>query len=190
MTVRPSFSSVALVLSALSLVGCTKEEDKKTLIDKVVDAAASANPPPVGPKNLDLAKPALANAKAKYANKQVVNETDCGPLQSLAADFADSKDPEAIKTSKEIAVFCLIDVKLEGAVTTLKTDNGKLADAVKKKDKTTETMYAATVKDGCSSIKGQLEEIATKKLDTEPKVTALKAEIDPICSAPAAPKKK
>lgn len=188
MIVRLSFLTAALALT--SLVGCTKEEDKKTLIDKVVDAAADANPAPAGPKNLDLAKPALATAKAKYANKQVVNETDCGPLQSLAADFADSKDPEAIKTSKEIAVFCLIDVKLEGAVTTLKTDNGKLADAVKKKDKTTETMYAATVKDGCTSVKGQLDEIAAKKLDTEPKVTALKAEIDAICSAPAAPKKK
>lgn len=181
-------SSVTALLALTLLAACSKD-DKKVLIDKVVDAASSASAAPAGPKNLDLAKAALTAAKAKYANKQVV-DTDCGPLKSLAADFADSKDPEAVKTTREIDVFCGIDVKLEGAVATLKTDNGKLTDAIKKKDKTTEQMYAATVKDGCSSIKEQLAELTAKKLDGEPKVATLKAEIEPICSPPAAAKKK
>ncbi|MBX3188597.1 MAG: hypothetical protein KF819_16390 [Labilithrix sp.] len=185
MIVRVSFVIAALALS--SLAGCSKD-DKKDLIDKVVDAAADASAAPAGPKNLDLAKAALATAKAKYANKEVV-DTDCGPLQSLAADFADSKDPDAVKTTREIDVFCGVDVKLEGAVATLKTDNAKLAEALKKKDKTTEQMYAATVKDGCASIREQLAALTAKHLDAEPKVTALKAEIDPICSPPAAKKK-
>ncbi|MBS2014204.1 MAG: hypothetical protein JST00_15050 [Deltaproteobacteria bacterium] len=174
--------AAALVLSSLS-AACNKEEDKKVLVDKVVDAAAAEAAPP-GPKNLDLAKAALASAKAKHAKKEVV-DSECAPLKSLQADFADSKDPEAVKTSREIDVFCDIDVKLEGAVATLKTDNGKLADALKKKDKTTEQMYAATVKDGCSSIREHLATLATKRLDGEAKVTTLKAEIEPICSPPA-----
>lgn len=186
MTVRLWLVPTALFLS--SLAGCSKEEDKKVLIDKVVDAAASASAAPAGPKNLDLAKAALASAKAKHANKAVV-DTECGPIKSLAADFADSKDPEAVKTTREIDVFCGIDVKLEGAVATLKTDNAKLTDAIKKKDKTTEQMYAATVKDGCSSIKDQLAELTAKHLDGEPKVATLKAEIEPICAPPAAKKK-
>src|SRR5688572_1094724 len=152
------FWFVIAALAAPSLAACSKEEDKKTLIDKVVDAAADAAAVPAGPKNLGLAQSALASAKAKYAKKEVV-DSECAPLKSLAADFADSKDPEAVKTTREIEIFCGIDVKLEGAVATLKTDNGKLADAFKKKDKTTEQMYAATVKDGCASIKEQLAEL-------------------------------
>ncbi len=182
-------SLVAAVLALSSLSACSKEEDKKTLIDKVTDASGDTGAAPPGPKNLELAKAALVTAKAKYAKKEVV-DAECAPIQSLAADFADSKDPEAVKTTREIDVFCRIDVKLEGAVATLKTDNGKLTDAIKKKDKATEQMYTATVKDGCSSIRDQLAELATKKLDGEPKVTALKAEIEPICSPPAAAGKK
>lgn len=191
MSLRPSVASLvsaALALSSLS-VACTKEEDKKVLVAKVVDAAAASASAPAGPKNLDLAKAALATAKAKYAKKEVV-DSECAPLKSLQADFADSKDPEAVKTSREIDLFCDIDVKLEGAVATLKTDNGKLADALKKKDKTTEQMYAATVKDGCASIREHLAALTTKHLDGEAKVVALKAEIEPICSATAGAKKK
>ncbi len=176
-----------VLIFALVAVGCSKD-DKENLIAKVVDAAADAAPP-AGPKNLDLAKAALVKAKAKYAKHEVV-DAECPPLKSLEADFADSKDPDAVKTTREIDSFCAIDVTLEGAVATLKTDNGKLTDAVKKKDKTTEQMYAATVKDNCANIRSQLDEITAKKLDTEPKVAALKTEIEPICSPPAAAKKK
>ncbi len=188
MIARVSLVAITLALPLLT-AACSKDDDKKVLIDKVVDAAASASAAPAGPKNLDLAKAALATAKAKYANKQIV-DTDCAPLKSFQADFADSKDPDAVKTTREIDLFCDIDVKLEGAVATLKTDHGKLADAVKKKDKTTEQMYAATVKDGCSSIREHLATLKTKKLDAEPKVKTLEAEIEPICAQPAAAKKK
>ena len=179
---------IALVGLALSLAACSKE-DQKNLIDKVVDAAADASPAPAGPKNLDLAKPALVTAKAKYAKHEAV-DAECKTLESLEGDFAGSKDPDALKTTREIDSFCGIDVELEGAVATLKTDNGKLTDAQKKKDKTTEQMYAATVKDNCSSIHDQLAALAAKHLDTEPKVATLKADIDPICSPPAGAKKK
>ena len=108
----------------------------------------------------------------------------------LEADFAKDTSPEAIKTTREINVFCDIDVALEGAVKTLKGDQEKLAAAVKKKDRSTEQMYAATVKDGCSSIRKQLEGLAIDKIDGEPKVAALKAEVDPICTPPSAAKKK
>ena len=183
-----SFAFV-LVLSSFA-AACTKEEDKKVLVDKVVDAAgADAKASPPGPKNLDLAKAALTTAKAKYAKKEVV-DAECAPLKSLQADFADSKDPEAVKTSREIDVFCDIDVKLEGAVATLKTDSGKLAEALKKKDKTTEQMYTATVKDGCASVREHLASLAAKHLDAEPKVVTLKAEIEGICTPAAGAKKK
>ena len=177
-----------LALLALSTFACSKD-DQKNLIAKVVDAAADVSPPPAGPKNLDLAKAALVSAKAKYA-KHEAGESDCAPLKSLEGDFADSKDPDALKTTREIDIFCGIDIALEGAVATLKTDNGKLTDAVKKKDKTTEQMYTATVKDNCSSIHDQLEALAAKHLDDDPKVRVLKLDIDPICSPPAAAKKK
>jgi len=187
------FSRLSLFAAALALpsltAACSKTDDKKVLIDKVVDAAADASAVAAGPKNLDLAKAALASAKAKYAKKEVV-DSECAPLKSLQADFTDSKDPEAVKTSREIDVFCDIDVKLEGAVATLKTDSGKLAEAVKKKDRTTEQMYTATVKDGCSSIREQLAALSAKHLDGEPKVATLKAEIEPICAPPAGAKKK
>lgn len=172
---------------ALFALACGKE-DQKNLIDKVVDAAADA-PAPAGPKNLDLAKAALATARAKYAEKKA-SEADCAPLLSFENDFADSTDPEAVKTRHGIDTFCLIDISLDGAVTTLKADNAKLVDAQQKKDKNTVQMYTATVKDNCTQIKGQLDELATKKLADDPKVTMLKADIDPICSPPAAPKKK
>ncbi len=171
------------LLAASVLVAC---DDKGSATTKTVDAASAAPP---APKNLDLAKAALVTAKAKYAKKEVV-EADCGPIMSLKADFAQDKSPEAVKTAREIDVFCQIDVTLEGAVATLKADNEKLAAAMKKKDKTTEQMYAATVKDGCASVKKQLDGLAADKLDVEPKVAGLKAQVDPICSAPSGAQKK
>jgi hypothetical protein len=173
---------IVVGMLAVYAFACSKD-DKVTPEPKTVDAGAAA---PAPPKNLDLAKAALVAAKAKYAKHEVV-DADCGPLRSLEADFAQSKTPDALKTTREIDVFCAIDVALEGATKTLKADNDKLTAAVKKKDRTTEQMYAATVKDGCASIRTQLETLATDHLDNEPKVAALKAEIDPICSAP--PKK-
>ena len=173
----------SLAVSALALAACSKDDSGK-LVSKVVDAAVA----PVGPKNLDLAKAALASARVKHAKHEVV-EADCGPLMSLKADFAKDPAPEAVKTAREIDVFCEIDVTLEGAVKTLKADNEKLAAAVKKKDKTTEQMYAATVKDGCASIRKQLEAIAIEQLDKEPKAVALKAEVDPICAPPSGTRK-
>ncbi|MDB4937256.1 MAG: hypothetical protein JWP87_4228 [Labilithrix sp.] len=171
-------------LLAVSAVAACSKEDSANLVARTVDAA----PPPAGPTSLDLAKGALVTAKAKYA-KHEAGDADCAPLKSFEADFAKDKSPDAVKTKREIDVFCDIDVKLEGGVATLEKDNDKLTAAVKKKDKTTEQMYAATVKDGCASIKQQLETLAQDHLDGEPKVATLKARIDPICSAPAAAKK-
>jgi hypothetical protein len=171
------------LLAVCALAACSKE-DSANLVARTVDAA----PPPAGPKSIDLAKAALVSAKAKYA-KHEAGDADCAPIKSLEADFARDKSPDAVKTTREIDVFCDIDVKLEGAVTTLEKDNEKLAAAVKKKDKTSEQMYAATVKDGCTSIKQQLETLATDHLDTEPKVATLKARVDPICSPPSAARK-
>jgi hypothetical protein len=173
------------LLAVCALAACSKD-DSGGAAAKGVDAAPAAPP---APKNLDLAKAALVTAKAKYAKHEVV-DAECAPLKSLEADFAKDPAPEAIKTAREIDVFCGIDVKLEGAVATLKGDNDKLAAAVKKKDRTTEQMYAATVKDGCASIRSQLETLASEHLDAEPKVVALKAEIEPICAPPSAARKK
>lgn len=176
----------ALALSALSMLSmlsmlsaCSKEEGAKPE-PKAVDASVA----PAAPKNLDLAKAALVSAKAKYA-KHEAGDADCAPLKSLQADFAKDKTPDALKTTREINVFCDIDIALEGAVTTLKSDQEKLAAAVKKKDRAGEQMYAATVKDGCAAIKKQLESLAIDHIDGEPKVATLKAEIDPICSPPS-----
>lgn len=176
------------LLALPCLVACSKD-DKTNLIAKVVDAAADASAVPAGPKNLELAKPALVKAKEKYAKHEPV-DAECAPLMSLKADFADSKDPDAVKTAHEIDVFCEIDVALELQVATLKNDNAKLADAVKKKDKNTEQMYAATVKDGCASIREQLAALTAKHLETDPKVRVLQLDVDPICNAPATAKKK
>jgi hypothetical protein len=173
-----------LAVSVSALAACSKD-DASSSASKTVDAAVA----PVAPKNLDLAKAALVSARAKYAKKEVV-EADCGPLMSLKADFARDTAPEAVKTAREIDVFCEIDVTLEGAVKTLKGDNEKLAAALKKKDKTTEQMYTATVKDGCESIRKQLEALAIEHLDTEPKAVALKAEVEPICTPPSGARKK
>jgi hypothetical protein len=167
-------------LSALSALSACSKEDAAKPEPKAVDASVA----PAAPKNLDLAKAALVSAKAKYAKHEVV-DADCGPLKSLQADFAKDKTPDALKTTREINVFCDIDVALEGAVTTLKGDNEKLTAALKKKDRATEQMYTATVKDGCASIKKQLESLAIDHIDGEPKVAALKAEVDPICSPPS-----
>lgn len=172
------------LLAVSALAACSKD-DASSAPSKTVDAA----PAPVAPKNLDLAKAALASARAKYAKHEVV-DADCAPLKSLEADFAKDTSPDAVKTTREIDVFCEIDVTLAGAVTTLKGDNDKLTAAVKKKDHTTEQMYAATVKDGCASIHQQLETLAAEHLDAEPKVAALKAEVDPICAPPSAARKK
>lgn len=163
------------LLTLLALAACTKE-DSTPAITKDAEASAEA----AAPKNLDLAQAALVTAKAKYARHEVV-DADCAPIKSLEADFAQDKSPAAVKARREIDVFCDIDVKLEGAVTTLKADHQKLTAAQKKKDRPTEQMYAATVKDGCSSIRGQLAQLASDHLDGEPKVAALKAEVDPIC---------
>ena len=143
-------------LLAVSAVAACSKDDTSSPASKTVDAAAA----PVLPKNLDLAKAALVAAKAKYAKHEVV-DADCAPLRSLEADFAKDKSPDAVKTSREIDVFCEIDVTLEGAVTTLKGDQEKLTAAVKKKDRATEQMYTATVKDGCASIRKQLETLAS-----------------------------
>jgi len=51
-------------------------------------------------------------------------------------------------------------------------------------------MYAATVRDGCASVRQQLEALAADHLDGEPKVPALKAEVDAICAAPGGVRKK
>jgi hypothetical protein len=172
------------LLALSALVACSKD-DQSNLVAKVVDAAA----PPAGPTSLDLAKAALVSGKAKYAKHEAA-EADCVPLKSLAADFAKDKSPDAVKTTREINAFCAIDVALEGAVATLKADQEKLAAALKKKDRTTEQMYTATVKDGCASIKQQLEGLAGDHLEGEPKVATLKAQIDPICSPPSDARKK
>jgi hypothetical protein len=50
-------------------------------------------------------------------------------------------------------------------------------------------MYAATVKDGCASIRNQLETLSTDHLDKEPKVAVLKAEVDRICTPPSGARK-
>jgi hypothetical protein len=171
-------------LVALTIIACSKDDPPAA--SKAADAGATA---PAAPKNLDLAKAALVTAKAKYARHEVVNDTDCSPLRSLEADFAQDKSPDAVKTTKEIDVFCEIDVKLEGEVTTLKSDQEKLSAAQKKKDKSGEQMYGATVKDGCTTIKQHLESLARDHLDGEPKVATSKADVDAICSA-SAPRKK
>lgn len=173
-----------LVVGLVFALGACSKDDSDKLVAKVVDAAP---PPAAGPKNLDLAKGQLVTAKAKHA-KGEASEADCSTLVSFKADFAKDPAPEAVKTAREIDLFCEIDITLAGAVKTLKADNDKLAAAVKKKDKTSEQMYAATVKDGCSGIKKQLDSLAADKLDKEPKVATLKAEIDPICNPPAAKK--
>jgi hypothetical protein len=172
------------LLAVSTLAACSKD-DTSTAASKAVDASVA----PVAPKNLDLAKAALVTARAKYAKHEVV-EADCAPLKSLEADFAKDPLPDAVKTVREIDVFCDIDVTLEGAVTTLKGDQEKLAAALKKKDRTTEQMYTATVKDGCASIRKQLETLVSEHIDGEPKVAALKAEIDPICTPPSGARKK
>lgn len=173
------------LLAVSTFVACSKDDTSSPAPKAVVDAAAA----PAAPKNLDLARAALVTAKAKYAKHEVV-DADCGPLRSLEADFAKDTSPDAVKTTREIDVFCDIDVTLEGAVTTLKGDQEKLTAALKKKDRATEQMYTATVKDGCASIRKQLESLAVAHLDGEPKVAALKAEVDPICTPPSPAKKK
>ncbi|CAN5925249.1 hypothetical protein BH11MYX4_BH11MYX4_42490 [soil metagenome] len=178
--------SVLMVgLFAVSALAACSKDDTSSAASKAVDAAAA----PVAPKNLDLARAALVAAKAKYARHEVV-DADCVPLKSLEADFAKDTSPDAVKATREIDVFCEIDVTLEGAVATLKGDDEKLKAALKKKDRATEQMYAATVKDGCASIRKQLETLASEHLDGEPKVTALKADVDAICSAPGGARKK
>lgn len=172
------------LLAVSALAACSKD-DTSSPAPKTVDAGAA----PVAPKNLDLARAALVAAKAKHARHEVV-DADCAPLKSLEADFAKDTSPDAVKTTREIDVFCEIDVALEGAVTTLKGDQEKLTAASKKKDRATEQMYAATVKDGCASIRKQLESLAADHLDGEPKVAVLKAEVDPICTAPSGARKK
>ena len=170
-----------------ALAACSKDDAGGPARAKAEDAAPATI---AAPKNLDLARAALLTAKAKYARHEVV-DADCAPIKSLEADFAKDPSPEAVKTVREIDVFCGIDVTLEGAVATLKADNEKLAAAVKKKDRATEQMYAATVKDGCASIRNQLEKLASEHVDGEPKVTALKADITLICSpAPGGARKK
>lgn len=176
--------AVLALASLASITACSKDE----LIAAESSKKAEAGAAPAAPKNLDLAKAALVSAKAKYAKKEVA-DADCLTLRSLEADFARDKTPDAVKTTKEIVVFCEIDVKLEGSVATLKADNEKLAASQKKKDKPGEQMYAATVKDGCASIRRHLETLATDRLDLEPKVAPLKAEADAICSAPPGSKK-
>jgi hypothetical protein len=177
-------SVLVVGLFAVFTVGACSKDDASPPAAKAVDAAVA----PAAPKNLDLARAALVAAKAKYARHEVA-DADCAPLRSLEADFAKDKSPDAVKTTREIDVFCEIDVTLEGAVKTLKGDQEKLAAAVKKKDRPSEQMYAATVKDGCASIRKQLETLAADHLDGEPKVATLKAEVDPICSPPSSAKK-
>ena len=172
------------LLAVSALVACSKD-DSGSPAPKAVDAATA----PAAPTSVDLAKSALVTARAKYAKHEVV-DADCAPIKSLEADFAKDKSPDAAKTTREIDVFCDIDVKLEGAVATLKGDQDKLTAATKKKDRATIEMYTATVKDGCASIKQQLETLATDHLDGEPKVATLKAEVDPICAPPSAARKK
>ena len=172
------------LLAGFTVAACAKE-DTAPPAAKTLDAAQA----PAAPKNLDLAKAALVAAKAKAAKHEAV-DAECAPLKSLEADFAKDTSPDAVKATREINVFCEIDVALEGAVKTLKSDHEKLTAAMKTKDRSTEQMYAATVRDGCTSIKKQLESLAIDHLDGEPKVAALKAEIDPICAPPSDAKKK
>lgn len=164
------------LLAPLTVTACTKDEKSAPTPSKTAEAGASS----ATPKSLDLAKAALVTAKAKYARHEVV-DADCAPIKSLEADFAQDKSPEAVKATREIDVFCDIDVKLEGAVATLKGDHEKLTAAQKKKDRPTEQMYGATVKDGCTSIREQLASLASSHLDTEPKVATLKADVERIC---------
>src|SRR4051794_7639286 len=100
------------LLVVVATLACTKDEPSGPATSKPAEAAA-----PPAPKNLDLAKAALVTARAKYAKHEVV-DTDCAPIKSLEADFAQDKTPDAVKTTREIDVFCDIDVKLEGAVAT------------------------------------------------------------------------
>ena len=178
-------SVLVVGLFAVSALAACSKDDTSSPAAKAVDAAVA----PAAPKNLDLAKAALVSAKAKYAKHEVV-DADCAPLKSLEADFAKDTSPDAVKTTREIDVFCEIDVTLEGAVTTLKGDQAKLLAALKNKDRATEQMYTATVKDGCASIRKQLETLASEHLDGEPKVAALKADVDPICTPPSGARKK
>lgn len=177
---RPMTRSALLVGSVLAagVFGCTKD-------DKPTPAPATSAPTDAGtaaPKSLDMAKAALASARAKYA-KHEAGDADCAPLTSLAADFATDKSPDAVKTTREVQVFCAIDVKLEGSVATLKADHEKLTAAQKKRDRTGEQMYAATVREGCASIRKQLEFLTSDKLDTEPKVGPLKADAERVCAS-------
>ena len=172
-----------LGLTVVAAAACTKDDKITPTALKTTDAGAAA----AAPKNLDLAKAALVAAKAKYAKHEVV-DADCAPLRSLEADFAQDKSPDAVKTTREIDVFCEIDVKLEGAIATLKGDQEKLTAAQKKKDRSSEQMYAATVKDGCASIRQHLETLASDHLDGEPKVSLLKPDVDRICTPAGARK--
>src|SRR3954452_9518182 len=96
-------------VAVLAVAACSKDEQTAPAAAKSAEAAA-----PPAPKNLDLAKAALVTARAKYAKHEVV-DTDCAPIKSLEADFAQDKTPDALKTTREIDVCCDIYVKLEGA---------------------------------------------------------------------------
>jgi hypothetical protein len=178
-------SVLVIGLLAVSALAACSKDDSSSPAPKTVDASTA----PAAPTSLDLARAALVTARAKYAKHEVV-DADCVPLKSLEADFAKDKSPDAVKTTREIDVFCDIDVKLDGAVTTLEGDQDKLTAATKKKDRATVEMYTATVKDGCASIRQQLETLGTDHLDGEPKVAGLKAQVDPICTPPVSARKK
>jgi len=182
---RAMTTSLLLGLSLVSLAaGCGKKSDAE--LDKKAEELGEQ----MGNKIvLDMTKKQLADTKKAFGEKKPV-DAECSGLTSVKSDLAKDKSPEAASLIKEIDVFCQLDVKVSGRVSSLKDDFDKMMAAQKKKDKSSEQMYWAGFSTSCESIKRDFDGLKEDKLENEAKAKELKNQVDQMCTPANVARKK
>jgi hypothetical protein len=177
--------TVTLALAAVvSTTGCSKKADKE--LDKKAEELGEA----LGNKLIvDMTKKELDEAKKKHASKGDVDDA-CTSLLSSRSDVEKANTPDAAQLSKDIAGFCIVEVKVGGRVAALQTELDEMLAAQKKKDRSMEQLHWASFTTSCDAIKRDFESLKEDNLQGDSRVAPLKAQVEKICTPENVARKK
>ena len=180
-----SFGIVTVAfVGIVSLMGCSKKTDEA--LDKKAEELGEELGNMI---IIDMTKKELAETKKKHASKEDV-DVECSSLLSSRSEVEKAKSAEATQLSKEIATFCMIDVRIGGRVAALQTELDDMLAAQKKKDRSMEQLHWASLTTSCDSIKRDFESLKEEKLQDDARVLPLKAQVEKVCTPENVARKK
>jgi|GEM_PF-5098033 len=175
---------IVTLVGVASLTGCSKKTDEA--LDKKAEELGEE----IGNKIIiDMTKKELAEAKKKHASKEDV-DMECSSLLSGRSEVEKAKSADATQLSNEIAAFCIIDVRIGGRVAALQTELDEMLAAQKKKDRSMEQLHWASLSTSCEAMKRDFESLKEDKLQDDPRVLPLKAQVEKVCTPENVARKK